>query len=179
MSKDGEHGLGDVGDRVKEMIGSTVGMASASLMGSSSAAAYVANAGISDSYVIEAARIAQAKTTSPEIRELAERLERDHTSSRAALRRDAERHEDDTPYSLDQRRKGLLDILERTEPKDFDGVFLHQMLASHTEALTVHTGFAAHGDDPQYRQLATAATPALQSHFALIKDLTAKAAGRH
>ena len=164
------HGIGNVLDRGAEMVGSAVGLASASTVGATSGTAFLTTSGISNSYAIEASRLAEVRSYSPTVRQLAERLRRDHTSTLAALGREAKRHAIEVAFALDQRHKGLIDILEKTKPEDFDKAFLHQMTAAQTEGLALHAGYVKHGDNVQLRDFANTAVPVLEDHLRAIKD---------
>jgi putative membrane protein len=169
-------GMGDILHRVQEVASTAVGMAGASTPGQTSARPFIGNAEISNSYVIQACEIAEGRSPTPAVRQIADRLRLDHSSAREALRREAAREERSPPFSLDQRHEGLLQILESEPPGAFDTAFLHQMLAGRLESLTFYKGHVHNGDDVRLRQLAETEVPVLETHLDAIRNSIAEVA---
>jgi putative membrane protein len=48
---------------------------------------------------------------------------------------------------------------------------LHQQLAAHLEALTLHSGYADHGDNPVLKAAAAKTKPIVQSHIDQLKKI--------
>ncbi len=55
---------------------------------------------------------------------------------------------------------------------DFDLTYLHQQLAAHLEALTLHGGYADHGDNPALKAVAAKIKPVVEQHIAEIKRIS-------
>ncbi|MCU1625031.1 MAG: hypothetical protein JWL79_3876, partial [Frankiales bacterium] len=69
------------------------------------------------------------------------------------------------------RRKGMLDNLKAAGDADFDLAYLHQQLAAHTEALTLHKEYSTAGDNPALKAVAAATVPVVEMHLGQIKDI--------
>jgi putative membrane protein len=154
-------------DKAQDMIGAAVGMSSASTMGSHSAGAFVKNAVIANRYEIEAAQIALQRGRSPEIRELAQKMIKDHQMLGSKMKSAVPAMDGvDLPdEQLDNRRQGMIDNLRDAPEDSFDQRYLDQQLAAHREAVTLFSGYADNGDNPELKGLAASAVPILQDHL--------------
>lgn len=161
--------------KVMDAVGGMVGTMKASL-GATSDDAFVANASRGDVYEIEAARIAMVRARSPELRQLAERMLRDHTESSTRLMAALERHGDarlldEVKGDLDAHRKSMIDHLREARDDEFDGVYLAQQKQAHHETLTLFEGFDSSDDHPELVQYARAMLPVLQEHRTMIERM--------
>jgi predicted outer membrane protein len=75
------------------------------------------------------------------------------------------------PTDLDDRRKGMLQNLRAAGDADFDLAYLHQQLAAHLEALTLHGGYADHGDNAALKAVAAQVKPLVEHHISEIKRI--------
>lgn len=99
----------------------------------------------------------------------------DHTASTAAVNKilaDGAASAT-TPTAVDARRQGLLDNLAKAQPADFDKTYMDQQVAAHSEALTLFTGFADHGDNDALKAFAAKTAPTIQSHLDMAKQIDA------
>lgn len=169
-----EKGLGGMAKAV-DAVGGMMGTMKAGL-GSMSDSAFVANARRGDMYEIEAGRIAQQRARSEEIRQLAQRMIQDHTTSSdqlmAALRTgEGATLADELPDDLDQHRQTMLDHLRQASDVEFDGVYLSQQKMAHRETMTLFEGFESSGDNPQLVSYARNMLPVLREHRELVDRL--------
>ncbi len=167
-------GVGAAG-KAMDAVGGMVGTVKASL-GSNSDSAFVANASRGDVYEIEAARIAQQRARSPEVKQLAERMIRDHTDSTARLMAALERHGDeqlldDVQGDLDAHRQSMVDHLREATDEEFDSIYLDQQALAHREALTLFEGFDSSDDHPELVQYAREMLPVLKEHKAMVERI--------
>jgi putative membrane protein len=168
-----EHGQG-LGGMAKAMdaVGGVMGTVKASL-GSQSVTAFVANASRSDVYEIEAARIAQQRARSPEVRQLAARMLEDHTTSSNRLMEALRSHGDtglidEIQGDLDQHRQSMIDHLLQASDEEFDSVYLTQQKLAHRETLTLFEGFDSSDDHPELVAYARGMLPVLHEHKEMV-----------
>jgi putative membrane protein len=166
-----EKGLGPM-DKAVEAVGGMMGTMKAGL-GSMSDSAFVTNARRSDLYEIQAARIAEERARSPEVRQLAQRMTQDHTTSSnqllAALRSNQDSDlMDKLPDDLDQHRQTMIDHLREASDDEFDSVYLMQQKMAHREAVTLFEGFESSGDNPQLVSFARSTLPVLHQHKEMV-----------
>jgi putative membrane protein len=154
-------------DKAQDAIGAAVGMASASTLGSHSAQAFLRNAMASNLYEIEAARLAEQRGQTVEVRELAQKMIRDHETLGTKMRHSlADIGAVEAPEEkLDNRRQGMIDNLRDAPADGFDRTYLDQQFTAHREAVTLFQGYAENGDNAELKGLAAAAVPILQEHL--------------
>lgn len=167
-------GVGPLG-KAAEAVGGMVGTLKAS-MGAHSEAAFVANASCSDVYEIEAARIARQRARSPEVRQLAERILRDHQESSSHLAQVLQTHGDtqligEIRGDLDQHRQTLIDHLHAASDQQFDEIYLNQQKLAHREAITLFEGFDSSDDHPELVNFARATLPVLREHKEMVERI--------
>jgi putative membrane protein len=160
-------------DKAEDALGAMVGMASASMLGSHDAQAYVSSAAASDLYEVEAGRIALRRTGSNQIRSFAQMLIEDHGRSSEILVSKARLAglEAAAEPKLDARRKGMLDNLEAASAEAFDKVFLTQQTTAHQEAVALQKGYAENGDNEVLKGLASGSVPPLEQHLQMAETL--------
>jgi putative membrane protein len=164
-------GLGGMA-KAADAVGGMVGTLKAGL-GSKSANAFVANASRGDVYEIEAARIAQQRARSPEVRHLAERMLQDHTDSSNKLMAALSAHGDQELIAqieggLDQHRQTMVDHLRQASDEEFDSVYIAQQKLAHRETLTLFEGFTSSDEHPELVAYARGMLPTLQQHKEMV-----------
>jgi putative membrane protein len=157
---------------VQDVAAGPVGLASAAVDGTK-AVNYVPAAAMADMYEVEAGKIAADRAKDPKIKAFGQMMIKDHTKSTADLKAAVATAKLDImpPPDLDQRRKGMLDNLKAAGDADFDLAYLHQQLAAHLEALTLHKGYADHGDNDVLKSGAAKTVPVVQMHLDQIKKI--------
>lgn len=172
----GEHdkGLGPMA-KASEAIGGMMGTMKAGL-GAGSESAFVTNAHRGDRYEIEAGRIAEQRARLPEVRELAQRMVRDHTDSSNRLMSALRTTNDpeligELSEELDQHRQTMLDHLRRASDEEFDAVYVSQQKMAHHETLTLFEGYESAGDNAQLVSYARAMLPILHEHKEMVERI--------
>lgn len=160
-------GQTEAANTVQDAAAAPVGQMSAAILGANTVGGYVPAAAMADMYEIQAAAIAQERSTNAEVKELAGMITRDHTDSSNKLKSMAPTAAPDVtlPTELDERRQGMLDNLRSAPAADFDRVYLQQQVAAHQEALTLHRGFSDNADAPQLAGLAREVVPKIEMHL--------------
>jgi len=157
----------------QDMTSGVVGQTSAATMGANTVDGFVTNLAVGNMYELQAAEIAQAKSTNAQVKALASTIRTDHTQAgeklSAAVPTAAPNVE--VPTTLDQRRQGLIDNLNAASPGDFDKVYLEQQVAAHNETLTLLNGFSDNADAPALATLARELIPTVTQHRDRAKQL--------
>lgn len=150
---------------VQDVAAGPVGLASAATIGATTDG-YVPAAAMADMYEIEAGKIAVQRGQSADVKKFGQMMVDNHTKLsndfKAALKA---ANIAEPPATLDDRRTGMLNNLRAAGDTDFDGAYLHQQLAAHLEALTLHKTYAARGDNATLKAAAEKAQPIVQSHI--------------
>ena len=158
----------------QDAMGAAVGATSATIMGPRDTGAFVDNAGQSNMYEVDAAKIAQEKSKNAEVTAFAKKMVSDHTAMMTQMKPLIAAAQKTPPTDLDQRRKGFLDNLRAAGPADFDKVYIDQQVAAHEETLTLLKGYADNGDDAGLKAAAAKAIPEVQAHLDRAKAIQAK-----
>lgn len=140
----------------QDMTSGAVGQTSAATLGANTVEGFVTNLAIGNMYELQAAEVAQTKSSNADVKALAAMITRDHTSAGEKLMAAAPTAAPDVmvPTALDQRRQGLIDNLNAASVDDFDKVYLEQQVAAHNETLTLLNGFSDNTDAPALASLA-------------------------
>jgi putative membrane protein len=150
---------------VQDVAAGPVGLASAATIGATTEG-FVPAAAMADMYEIEAGKIAVARGKSADVKKFGQMMIDHHTKMsnefKAALKA---ANIAEPPATLDDRRQGMLNNLKAAGDADFDAAYLHQQLAAHLEALTLHKTYASRGDNATLQAIAEKAQPVVQSHI--------------
>lgn len=140
----------------QDMTSGAVGQTSAATLGANTVEGFVTNLAVGNMYELQAAEVAQIKSSNADVKALAAMITRDHTSAGEKLMAAAPTAAPDVmvPTALDQRRQGLIDNLNAASADDFDKVYLEQQVAAHNETLTLLNGFSDNTDAPALASLA-------------------------
>ena len=126
-------------------------------------AAYLALAGSIDLFEIRSAELAAARASDPRIRDFARRMIADHHGTSAQLSFAGRRLNLLPSATLDPHHQAMLD--ELLAAPNFDQAYLRQQLAVHSEALEIHSAYAARGSSPTLRPVAANAVPIVRRHL--------------
>jgi putative membrane protein len=130
-------------------------------------------AAASDRFEIESSRLAAAAGSSAAVKSFADKMIAAHTASTAKLKSAAAGLDpaitpDDT-LSPDQQAK--LDSLKALKGADFDGAYAAEQVTAHQAALDALNGYAASGDNPKLKELASGMVPTVTAHLNMAKGL--------
>jgi putative membrane protein len=143
------------------------------------AADYVSMAAISDMYEIESSRLAQEKGQSDEVKAHARRMIGDHTRTSDALKAAVADMGSgmQVPTRLDARHQQMIDELRAAEGAAFDRLYMQQQRMAHDNAYRLHSGYAANGDNPDLKTVASNAVPIIERHRAMFEGSGGMAGG--
>ena len=133
---------------------------------------YRLTAMVSDSFEIEAARLALQRSGNPRVQSFANMMVRDHTMTSQALLGGVQMAAFGmmTP-PLAARHAAMLNQLARASGAQFDRLYAQMQVMAHQEALALHGGYAQAGSDPALRTFAASVTPHIQQHLATARRL--------
>jgi putative membrane protein len=156
---------------VQDVAAGPVGLASAAT--ANTPEEFVKAAAMADMYEIEAGKIAVARAKRPDVKTFGQMMIDMHTKTSADLKKALADNKIaiTPPATLDDRRMGMLQNLRAAGDADFDMAYLHQQLAAHLEALTLHGHYADHGDNPVLKAAAAKTKPVVQAHIDALKKI--------
>jgi putative membrane protein len=134
-------------------------------VGAHDTGAFVDNLVQGNAFEIQAAKIAEQRARSPDVKAFAHMMVIDHTALGNEAKPVIAKSGKTVPAGLDQRRQGLLDNLKAAGAGDFDKTYIDQQVAAHQEALSLLQGYAQNGGDAGLKALAGTATPKVQAHL--------------
>ncbi|MHB8529617.1 MAG: DUF4142 domain-containing protein [Caulobacteraceae bacterium] len=134
---------------------------------------FVTAAAVSDMYEVAAAKLAQQKSKSAEVKAFAARMNRDHTASTDKLKKiiAAPGVGVSAPTTIDQRRQGMIDNLNAAAPGDFDKTYMDQQVAAHEEAASLFKSYGDNGDNARIKAFAAGVLPTIRSHLDMARKI--------
>jgi putative membrane protein len=138
------------------------------------AATFVDKAAASDMFEIEAAKLAQTKSSNADVKAFADMMIKDHTKSTADLKKAiADSGAAVTPpAALPADMQGKLDALKASAT--FDKDYMAGQVDAHQQALDLLQRYAQDGDTPAIKAFAAATAPVVQTHLDRAKTLADK-----
>jgi putative membrane protein len=167
--------------KAKELVSGVVGRVAARAAGGQSSTAFIRNAAVGDLYEIESAKLALERAKSPRVKEVAQQMIDDHTTSthqlQSALRMNETRGESAAPTSLDARRRTMVDNLREASDDEFDQAYLDQQVLAHKETVDLMTTYRDRGKNAQLRSFAAGTAPVVKRHLHHMEALRGELAG--
>lgn len=138
-----------------------------------SAQEFVDRAASSDLFEIRSAELAMQKTdATPETREVAEVLAREHSESSERFQQIARENNLRVPQQMLPRHRELYQELEGLEGEQFNQRFREIQILAHQEAIELYESAARDVQVPELRQFAQQTLPNLREHREMILDQT-------
>ncbi|HEX8412545.1 MAG TPA: DUF4142 domain-containing protein [Sphingomicrobium sp.] len=156
------------------------GSASAPMAGSdmtpTMAMPFVAKAGASDQFEIQSSQIALQKSQNPDVRRYAQMLVTHHTQTTQEVTAAARAAGiNPPPPMLEPMQADMIAQLQSAPAGPaFDRLYMSQQVPAHQMALDLHRTYAARGDTPQLRTVASRAVPIVQSHLTEAQGMTGR-----
>jgi putative membrane protein len=119
------------------------------------------------------ASLAMDKSQSPDIRQFAQEMQKDHGKASSELKSLADSKHVQIADGLDPEHQGLVSQLTALSGPQFEAAYAAQMVTAHKKAVALFHR-AAHSDDPQIAEFAAKTLPTLQHHVAMANDIAAK-----
>jgi len=139
-----------------------------------SAIEYIAKAGASDMYEINASKLVLAETQDDQLKSFAQMMVDDHTKSTSDVVAAAQA-DGITPGApkLMPKQASMIAELKRANGPARDKLYKRQQLMAHQEALTIQKGYATSGDKPNLKAAAATIVPVVTRHLTELKQMTA------
>jgi len=123
---------------------------------------------------VQAATIASARASGADTKSFASTMSTDHTANNEELKALALRKGVTLPTQLDKTHQGMLDELQKEDPRKFDATYAKDMTAGHQGAIELFEKTSKNSRDPAIRDFAKSTLPTLQHHLAMAKHLSGK-----
>lgn len=123
---------------------------------------------------VQAATIASTRASGSDTKSFASTMATDHTSNNEELKALALRKGVTLPTQLDKTHQGMLDELQKEDPKKFDATYAKDMTAGHKGAIDLFEKTSKDSKDPDIRDFARSTLPTLQHHLEMAKHLSEK-----
>ena len=133
---------------------------------------FVDMAAASDMFELESARVAQEKSQTPAVRDFAQMMIADHTSSTEKLRQAAGQVEGVTvaPEMTPAQQQQLTALRDATA-EGFDALYKQQQVAAHEQALQLMQTYAEPGHPEPLMRFASTTAPIIERHLGMARDL--------
>lgn len=141
------------------------------LQARTTAATYVAMAASSDTYEIQSSKLALAHAANPDVRAFAQMMVNDHANTTAAVTAAAKQASVGLPGGPNPKHTAMLKQLREAGHAKMERLYVDQQVAAHEEALALHQGYAAQGDNPGLRAAAASAVPVVETHLTEIRRI--------
>jgi len=138
---------------------------------------FLAHAGSANQYEIQASQLALQASANPGVRNLANVIIADHTAmGQQVAQAAASAGLAPPPPTLLPAEQAMLDQLRAsgTGPS-FDMTYQQQQVSAHQQAIQMMQNYAASGDVPALRTVASGAIPVMQKHLAMAQQIVATA----
>ena len=138
-----------------------------------SAQGFANAAAASDAFEIESSKLAATKASSAKVKAFAAQMIAAHTKSTAKLKATAATLSPaitpDPTLAPDQ--QAMLDSLKAVEGTAFDTTYATNQAAAHQSTLDKLKAYAANGEEPKFKELATGLIPTVTAHLNMAKGL--------
>jgi putative membrane protein len=128
---------------------------------------YVQTAAMSDLFEIQAAKVAERRSRSTEVRRFARMMVHDHTASTAKIKSAAMASNLalQPPTTLDPEHQDKLAALKSAQRSDFDRLYMEGQVDAHQQALKLQQSYGDTGSDPNLKAVAAELAPIVQQHL--------------
>lgn len=138
---------------------------------------FLAHAGSANQYEIQASQLALHASANPGVRSLANVIIADHTAmGQQVAAAAASAGLVPAPATLLPAEQAMLDQLRDSgSGPSFDMTYQQQQISAHQQAIQMMQNYAASGDVPALRTVASGAIPVMQRHLAMAQQIVATA----
>ena len=123
---------------------------------------------------VELGKLAERKSSSPEIKEFGARMVKDHTRLNKELGSAATSIGLSVPTDLSEDQKAEYAKLSKLTGKDFDKEYIDLMVKDHTDDLAAFQKAESSAQDPKLKKAISGAIPVIQEHLNMAKSDAAK-----
>jgi putative membrane protein len=126
---------------------------------------------------VQAAKLAEQKASSPEVKQFARQMEKDHTAANQELMQIAKGKGIAPPTEPDSAHKAAEQKMAQLSGAQFDQQYMQGQLADHKETVALFQKEASSGQDPQLKGFAQKYLPILQHHLEMAESINAAKPG--
>lgn len=126
---------------------------------------------------VELGRLASTRAQSPEVRDFAGRMVRDHGKANEDLAAIAKAKGLTVPGKLDEEHRSMVDMLKAKSGAEFDNSYMQHMADAHEKAVSLFQG-ALGMKDAELATFAKRTLPTLEEHKRIADSLAASVKGR-
>lgn len=135
------------------------------------AATYVTMAASSDTYERESSQLVLQHAANPDVRNFAQMMINDHANTSAQVMAAAKDASIGKPGGPNAKHATMLKALRAMPHATMERGYVDQQVMAHEEALALHQGYAAQGDNPGLKAVAASAVPIIEGHLAEIRRI--------
>ena len=140
--------------------------------GNSTDAAFLRDAAADSLAEVQMGRIALDKSSSAQVKELAQRIIDDHTKANDQLMTIAQRKQVTLPTAPMPKQKAEADKLQAMSGSAFDKAYARMMVKDHRKAVKLFGMESQKASDPDIKQFASATLPVLKTHLQMAEAIT-------
>jgi len=127
---------------------------------------------------VDAGKLAQKKASSDDVKKFAQHMVEDHGKMLEEQRAMAKSKGVSFPRAPKKDQQSALKKLEGASGEKFDRAYMEQMVKDHEKALKLAQDAAGKAKDAELKQAAEKATPEVQKHLDMAKEIAAKHLGK-
>ena len=159
--------------KVEDATAGVVGRISAEM--TTTTQGFATAAAISDMYEVTAGKLALQRSSSPAVKEFAQKMVDAHTETTTKLKGilAGNNIKATPPAHVDDRRQGMLDNLRGASAAEFDNRYMTQQVAAHKEADILMRGYAKDGDNAAIRTFAAETDKHVKMHLSTAQKIAA------
>jgi putative membrane protein len=122
-------------------------------------------------FEIQAAQLAQQKSTNRSVTQFASSMVKDHTQLLNDTQKVAQQYNVQISTDLPQKHQNSLDKLQSASGTEFDQTYVQTMVSNHQEDIRMLNNHIQAADFAPTRDLAQAALPMIRKHYEMAQDL--------
>jgi putative membrane protein len=128
---------------------------------------YVENASLSDTFEVQSSQLALEKSQNPRIRQFAQMMIDDHSTSSARLNNLVSTGNITAPpaITLDREHAAQIEQLRAASGNEFDRAYITMQVDGHNKALELHRTYASQGDHPSLKEFAATTSGVVAGHL--------------
>ncbi len=131
---------------------------------------FIKAAALSGKTEVELGNLAMQKGARPAVKELGQRMARDHERLNQQLQDIAARLRMQWPQTLDDKHQRIVERFSKMNGGQFDQAFLKDQIQDHEKDMKLFEAKAKNAQEPTLRDFATQALPTLREHLKLAQD---------
>jgi putative membrane protein len=132
---------------------------------------FVVDAANDGMYEVQVGELANTNATSEKVKQLAERMVKDHSKANEELKMVAAKKNITLPAKLSDKRQKDFDELTKLKGADFDKKYAKAMVSDHKDAIDLFQKEADKGMDGELKAWAAGKIPTLKQHLSMAEEV--------